>query len=552
MRARRTTPFLALGLALVPTLLQGAGTGVGLTASSLALGGPPAAILSADVDRDGRRDLVVLTVATTWQQIGVEETSHMDEALGLVEVLTVVPALLEQRELRVFRGRAAGGFEAVPLVLPLDASVLSLAAGPSAMPVLALTDRGVDVLRLDLAAAGSAAPTLAFEPWIAERPVLAGAKTFVPDLLRLRDADGDGRPDLLVPTPTGVAVYLGDGATVAREAASRVELPLDDPRDDDGRLARHYPLPEVRDLDGDGRPELLVEHPRRGWNEPTVLAGLGGGRFGPPTTPWPSAPESAPEANPSVVWIGDLDGDGHAEAVLRQSFEPGGDAGMREELQHARQPPFDYRVLALAPDLALGKDTRKPFRAVGYTFDGGGDVRLPAGLRDLNGDGRLDLVAITLDFSILQAVRVLATKRIGIGLDFHLYCQQADGSFRAVPGLDLSGKFTLDLNDLRIGNLAQFSGDFDGDGLIDFLQVGRGKRAAIHRGRRDCSYPARPDAEVELREPAADLSLLRVEDFDGDGRSDLLLVQPDHGDDAARDGASSPVRLDLYLSGGAR
>jgi hypothetical protein len=225
---------------------------------------------------------------------------------------------------------------------------------------------------------------------------------------------------------------------------------------------------------------------------------------------------------------------------------------MREELHHAKEPPFDYRVLALDADFAAGKDTMKPFHATGYAFEGGGDVRLPGGLRDLNGDGRLDLVSITLDFSILQAVRVLATKRIGIGLDFHIDCQQPDGSFRAVPGLDLSGKFTLDLNDLRIGNLAQFSGDFDGDGRIDFLQVGRGKKAAIHRGGRDCSYPTRPDADIALRDEPADLGLLRVEDYDGDGKSDLLLIQPVAQDEKASEGASSPVRLDLDLSGGPR
>ena len=566
----QTPALLALLLTAAPALA--APGPIALAPSSLTLSGPPAAILSADVDGDGRRDLVVLTLATTWEQIGVEEESHMDEALGLVEVLTVVPALLEHRELQVFRGLAAGGFEATPMSLPADRTLLSLTAGPPGLPVLALTDSGVAVLRIrtgadavgaaaesagtpsgpvatePAAASADAGPQLALEPVIADVPVLAGSGTFVPDILRVVDLDGDGKRDVLFPAPDGVAIYLGDGAGLAARPAARVRLPDDEPSDSDGRLLRHYALPEVRDLAGDGRPELLVQHPRRGWNELKIWRGLGGGRFAAPVEPLPARPAEAQAANPSVVFVGDLDGDHRGELLLQQSFEPKDDAGMREELHHAKEPPFDYRALALDSDFAAGREKVKTFRAVGYAFEGGGDVRLPGGLRDLNGDGRLDLVALTLDFSILQAVRVLATKRIGIGLDFHIDCQQADGSFRAVTGLDLSGKFTLDLNDLRIGNLAQFAGDFDGDGMIDFLQVGRGKKAAIHRGRRDCSYPARPDAEVLLREEPADLGLLRVEDYDGDGKSDLLLIQPVEQEEKARDGVSSPVRLDLYLS----
>ncbi len=578
---RSRLPFLPTALFAIAVATSGAPAPaalpgpIDLRPTSLTLSGPPAAILAADVDGDGRRDLVVLTLATTWEQIGVEEESHLDEALGLVEVLTVVPALLEHRELQVFRGLAGGGFEPVPLTLPADRTLLSLAAGPPGLPVLALTDTGLAALRVgsgdpadgapdagtahDAAATGAAGapepstgPHLLLEPVVSDVPVLAGSGTFVPDILRVVDLDGDRKLDVLFPAPEGVAIYLGDGSGLAAHPAARVRLPDDEPSDAEGRLLRHYALPEVRDLDGDGRPELLVQHPRRGWNELEIWRGLGGGRFADPVKPLPAQPPEAPEANPSVVFVGDLDGDRRAEMVLRQSFEPGDDAGMREELHHAKEPPFDYRVLALDADFAAGKEKTKTFRAVGYAFEGGGDVRLPGGLRDLNGDRRLDLVSITLDFSILQAVRVLATKRIGIGLDFHIDCQQPDGTFRAVPGLDLSGKFTLDLNDLRIGNLAQFAGDFDGDGMIDFLQVGRGKRAAIHRGRRDCSYPARPDAEVPLREEPADLGLLRVEDYDGDGKSDLLLIQPVEQEEKTRDGVSSPVRLDLYLSGGPR
>jgi len=69
----------------------------------------------------------------------------------------------------------------------------------------------------------------------------------------------------------------------------------------------------------------------------------------------------------------------------------------------------------------------------------------------------------------------------------------------------------------------------------------------IHRGRADCSFPSAPDLAFDLREEPRDLSLVQIRDLDGDGRSDLLVVQPKS---AAEPGFAPPVRLEMYLSGG--
>ena len=138
-------------------------------------------------------------------------------------------------------------------------------------------------------------------------------------------------------------------------------------------------------------------------------------------------------------------------------------------------------------------------------------------------------------------------ERIGIGLDFHVYCQDGAGQFREVPGMDLSGKFKINLKNLQLGQLSQFGGDFDGDGRVDFLQIGRGRTVTIHRGQDGCRYPSQPDLTVKLEDPPLDLSLVRVLDLDGDGLSDLMVIQPDREPEP---GVSAPVRLDLYLSRG--
>ena len=91
-----------------------------------------------------------------------------------------------------------------------------------------------------------------------------------------------------------------------------------------------------------------------------------------------------------------------------------------------------------------------------------------------------------------------------------------------------------------------FGGDFDGDGRADFVQMGRGRDVSIHRGREDCSYATRPDTVLRLEEEPRDLGLVQIRDFDGDGRADLAVIQPEVPDEPT---VSATTRLDLYLSG---
>lgn len=507
-------------------------------------------VVPADLDGDGRRDLAVVVAYTRWEEITTEERSQLDPVAGLVEVLTVVPALMDRREVRVFRGRAGGGFEPQAAVLPLPPSVLSLMAGPAGVPVAALTDEGLSALRWT-------EEGLAFEPLLADPPVLAGSGHFVPGLELVRDLDGDGDDDLLLPGRDGVAVYLAGTEGLAVEPAARLALPHDERLPGDARHyrsgpVRHYPLPVVQDVDGDRLPDLLARDHQRGWNDFHLLRGLGGGRFGPPQRP---LGDRSRDAEPEVVFAGDLDGGGRSVLVTLE--ELGGDAdGIRAELEEARRPRFACRVHRLGPELRMEPQPSQRFEVDGYAFgggDGGGDdgIRLPGGFQDLNGDGRLDLVTLTLDFSVFQAVKILTVRRISLGLDFHLWCQEEDGRFREVRGLDLAGTFHLNLNDLRLGQLSLFAGDFDGDGRADFVQMGRGERVSVHRGRADCSYPAEPDLVLELAEPPHDLALVQVRDLDGDGRADLMVTRPAAGEGGGGEGSTPAVRLDLYLSGGA-
>ena len=519
-----------------------------LRAESLELPGAPSAVIAADLNGDGLRDLAVVLAFTHWGEIGIEESVQMDDIEGLVEVLTVIPALVDRRELRVFLGRPGGGFDPASRSLAIEPSVLSLEAGPPGIPVVALTDEGMSALRLR---DGS----LSFEPLVQERPVLAGTGTFLPNLGLVKDLDGNGSADVLLPTEEGASVYLS-GPEGLRQA-SRLRFPLDGLQGRARRnLSRFHPLPEVRDVTGDKLPDLVLRHASGEWNGFRVLRNQGGGRFSEAAAPVGDFQEKRPDG-PVVTFFGDLDDDGRAEYVTQEEKGPGENAGVRKEMQHAKRPKFLFRIHRSRPDLGMEPKPFQQFEAEGYAFDTGGDndgdgevrveMAMPGGFQDLNGDGRMDLIALTLDFSMLQAVKVLTVQRIGIGIDFHVLCQGPGAKLAPVRGLDLSGKFNLNLNNLQIGQISQFAGDFDGDGRADFTQVGRGKTVTIHRGRADCSYPAQPDLAVQLREAPRDLALVQVRDLDGDELSDLLVIQPQTVKEA---NVTPPVRLDLYLSRG--
>jgi len=524
---------------------------------SLDLPGPPARVLPWDLNGDGRQDLVVVVAYTEIEEVGEDFIEEM------VQISRVIPTLFDRREVRAYLAVDDGGYELAgePLELPLR--VLHMEVGAAGLGVIALTDDGIARLRFDSGAPGQVAMRL--EPAIADPPLLARTRRFYADLELVHDLDGDGIEDVLVPGSEAPTVYLGTTSGLSTTPTQRIWLPPIADREGE-RTRRSYPLPEVVEVNGDGLPDLVFAGLENGRAPIDVYLGSGGGRFrplreealdchdrqsdlrlgvdDPGAWPWPR----------DLTAFGDLDGDGRAEVVT--SIEKSRGDSLRKEMKDAKKPIQTFGFHELGDDLTVDADPYFEMKVIGHSMEGSFDdddddeSGSPFEFEqfiDLDGDGRKDLITVTLDFSIFQVVKILATKKIGIGLNFHVYAQQADGSFREVPDLDLSEKLKLDLNDLKIGRFAQFAGDFDGDGRQDFVHLGRGKVITVHRGQPGCVYPKDPDLVIELEEEPARLDLVRIEDLDGDGRSDIRITRPLPIDDPD---VTAPVRLELYLSGG--
>jgi hypothetical protein len=513
-----------------------------LAYSALELPGAPAQIIPVQMDDDESLELAVIVVYTAWDELALEETSEIDEIDGLVAMLTIVPALLENRELWLFDRDGEGRWRAAAEPLELASDVLSIeATRHPAVPLLALTDGGADVIRTHREESGR----FERERLVAARTAIAGSGAFLPRLRWSHDLDGDSWPDLLLPTAEGWQLHRGVEAGFEGEPERTLALPAFE--DTETPWRHDLPLPEVRDVDGDGHADVLVRHPLQGWGTFFVYRNDRGRGFDPVIGPLGDPPGAVGrDDGPAIVFFDDIDGDGRAEYVSQETVELEDDAGMRREMAHAKRTPHRYRILDATATLAPAAEPRLEFETVGYSFPDASDVRLPGGLWDLDGDGRRDLVTLTLDFSMLQALRVVVAQSLSIGLEFQVLCQNDDGGFAPVPGLDLSGKFRLDLKNFRQGQLSLFGGDFDGDGRRDFVQIGSGKDVSIHRGAPGCRFPRAPDFEIRLVDEPRDLALVDVADLDGDGLSDLSVVQPqrDKGSETA------PVRVDLYLSGG--
>lgn len=358
------------------------------------LPGAPAAIVPADLDGDGVRDLAVAVAYTEWAEIGITESSEMNEVEGLVEVMTVVPALFDHRELWAFRGRPEGGWEPFGPPLPLGPEVLSLLPGPPGMPLLALTDDGVAAVRLAGteaatvvvasaaepsvgASAGESppdppAPAVLLEPVIADPPVFAGSGSLIGELDLVHDLDGDGRRDLLLPADDGLAVYLAVDGGLAGSAASRVALPSDE-TDRRRGLTRHYPLPRVEDVTGDGLPDLVTLDHRESWDRIQVAVNRGGGRFA-PAVELSGEPADGGDGHhaPETVYFGDLDGDGVAEYARTEDLSDD-DAGVRESVQQAKVPPFRWWLHRSGSGLAMAPAAYQTFEAIGYAENGEGE-----------------------------------------------------------------------------------------------------------------------------------------------------------------------------------
>src|SRR5262245_11242805 len=130
MTPRRFGNLIFVLLAFLPAGLYAAEK-LALLDQRIELPGVPIEMLSLDLDGDGFVDFAVVVGGSSWGETAFTEEARLDDTGTFVDVLTVVPTILDRRQILFFRGLSQGGFESAPKALDLGEGVHAVAAGPS-------------------------------------------------------------------------------------------------------------------------------------------------------------------------------------------------------------------------------------------------------------------------------------------------------------------------------------------------------------------------------------------------------------------------------------
>lgn len=369
-----------------------------------------------------------------------------------------------------------------------------------------LVDRqmGVTAFRLVSGADDSGPPKFSAPRQFAEcpsLPFLPEADSF-PVLDLAMDLDGDGIDELVLPSADGHVVIRPDAEST--DLATGVTLALDTPAHRFMTLAYTVPRPVMLDWDGDGRSDLLavrrgalVLHLKREDGSFLMVSR--------PVDAFKSGPTGAPRATPL---FGDVDGDKRADLLLTLSPSS---VGLFER--------FTSRQLLFLSPHVLGTETPGGLSTPTDIVKTEG-ISINPVLADYDGDGDLDLLVTSLGLDMKSRIRK------SVEADYLLYrFDQEKRKFEHDPWFKVTRPFPMaQLERNSTAPVCFFSGDFDGDGKKDLLDIADDGHLSILKGTTDTGLlGARygfSDYLFKARATVANDVVIR--DLDGDGTSDLV------------------------------
>jgi elongation factor P hydroxylase/preprotein translocase subunit SecB len=462
---------------------------------AFATGSFPESVALADVNGDGKLDLVVAN----------ENSNSVSVLLNTTAPGAAAPSFASKVDFTI------GG-------VPFSVAVGDL--NGDGKPDLVVANYGTDSVSvlLNTTAPGAAAPSFA--------PKVDFATGSLPSSVALADLNGDGKSDIVVANSNSASVSVLLNTTAPGAAAPSFASKVDFATDGYSRSVA------AADLNGDGKPDLVVSN-QRAYSVSVLLN---------TTAPGAAAPSFAPKsdfgigARPYSVTIADLNGDGKLDLAVA-SYRSANSVAVL----------LNTTVLGAAtivPDFPLAVTPAVP------------SFHLSVAVGDLNGDGKPDLVVANL---LSNSVSVLlnttapgaAAPSFAPKVDFatgkYPYSVtisdiNGDGKPDLVVANHNSNSVSVLLNTTAPGaaapsfapkadfatGVAPFSvavGDLNGDGKPDLVVANLGSYSVsvllntTAPGAAAPSFAPRSDFATGRR-PLS----LAISDVNGDGKSDLVVA----------------------------
>ncbi len=446
-------------------------------------------VRAADVDGDGKPDLVLL----------VERKAGEGAARQDVVVLRT-PATPDPKAF--FADSAA-------VVIPCDGPDAGARAHAAAVAIGRFGDGGAIRLRFlgtdgvsDVALAdGKVVETKVAGPTLLAR----GPGAPLAFWSAVADLDGDGKDECWWPDASGrVRVGALELAVVDEAQRGPNELFI--------RKSRAASL-TAADIFGDGKKSLVrldgtalvIESP-----------GVGGAPAGkslrvelPFLAPDPSRPPE--QLHSPRLTLADVDGDGKTDLLVTLVHGRADKLGdLRTSLYHVAGPFVDAKTGALAKPKAR-IDTES--------------VALHPRFVDVTGDGKLDYVADSIRGTMVDLVKRVMGTEPEITYTIVRYSAET-GTFEKSPYATFARPYSgAEARGNRFGRSGWFEADFDGDGVRDLLDLGNLRGFAIWRGAAggDDAFGAKilPRVAIEGDKDLASETVLV--DLTGDGRPDAVM-----------------------------
>lgn len=307
------------------------------------------------------------------------------------------------------------------------------------------------------------------------------------------DVNGDGLPDLILPSPEGYALFLQrEGGTFDPRPSTTLSLPLDaNVYQEDGQLTISQRMPRVlfMDFTGDGPKDALVLKANKGYLFPAHASELFNQAPQEHLFPIQEGPNEFLYS--SVL---DLNDDSLPDVVFTK---------------FTQEKDFNTEV-----SLFLAQEGCSYEKEPTQVFKGKGQANMPIFL-DLNGDGKKELVMEEINVGLSFFINYFLFSRLKATLT--LRSMNSSGSYPQQPTLSKG----LSIKIVDSGQLPlRGKGDFNGDGLEDYVVAPNPRRLSFLLGDK-ASLITSP---MELPLEVDSYGLVKIVDINDDAITDLVIM----------------------------